>query len=183
MNIAQIFPIVDPDFSVCSLQPAQTETLQKLFAQCADFTRLVEGEEVNPNAAREILRSVPAGRLLRDKFLYGFLDRDEAIIGVLEGLRDYPDDAIWWVGLLLLAPEARGHGVGRKIMEAFSEYVLMEKGTAIMLGVVEENQAAYRFWQGLGFELVRQTEPRLFGRKTQKVNVMRRELILKNLVS
>jgi ribosomal protein S18 acetylase RimI-like enzyme len=120
--------------------------------------------------------------LLRDKFLYGFLDRDDAIIGVLEGLRDYPDDAVWWVGLLLLAPEARGYGVGRKIMEAFSEYVRLEKGTGIMLGVVEENQAAYRFWQGLGFELVRQTEPRLFGRKTQKVNVMRRELINENLV-
>jgi ribosomal protein S18 acetylase RimI-like enzyme len=43
-----------------------------------------------------------------------------------------------------------------------------------MLGVVEENRAAYQFWQKLGFELVRKTEPRLFGRKTQAVYVMRR---------
>jgi ribosomal protein S18 acetylase RimI-like enzyme len=35
-----------------------------------------------------------------------------------------------------------------------------------MLGVVEENQAAYEFWQRLGFEFVRQTEPRQFGKKT-----------------
>jgi hypothetical protein len=43
-----------------------------------------------------------------------------------------------------------------------------------MLGVVEENRAAYRFWQQLGFDLVRQTEPRQFGKKTQAVYVMRR---------
>jgi ribosomal protein S18 acetylase RimI-like enzyme len=50
----------------------------------------------------------------------------------------------------------------------------LEQGTSIMLGVVEENQEAYRFWQQLGFELVRQTEPRPFGKKIQTVYVMRR---------
>jgi len=52
--------------------------------------------------------------------------------------------------------------------------VCQSHGAAIMLGVVEENQAAYDFWQRLGFELVRKTEPRPFGRKTQSVSVMRR---------
>ena len=176
MEKAQVFSINDPDYSICRLQPEQVDALQKLFEQCADFTQLVEGEDVSPDAGEEIFRSAPEGRSLRDKFLYGVQDRQGAIAGVLEGMRHYPDDVTWWIGLLLLAPETRGHGLGRKIIEAFSEYVHANQGAAIMLGVVEQNRAAYRFWQELGFELVRQTEPRLFGRKTQTVYVMRRGL-------
>jgi ribosomal protein S18 acetylase RimI-like enzyme len=181
MNDAQVFPINDPDYFVCKLRPEHAGPLQRLFDQCADFAMLVEGESVNPSAAREIFQSVPAGKSLSDKFLYGLLDQKGAIVGVLEGIHHYPDDTTCWIGLLLLAPETRGHGLGRKIMEAFSEYISSEKNTSIMLGVVEENQAAYRFWQHLGFELVRQTEPRTFGRKIQKVYVMRRGLTQENL--
>ena len=171
-----VFSIDDPDYFMCSLRPAHEESLQTPFEQCADFTMLVEGENVNPDAAQEIFRSVPAGRSTRDKFLYGLMDQKGNIVGVLEGMRHYPDNTAWWIGLLLLAPGIRSHGLGRKIVDAFSEYISSNQGTSIMLGVVEENQAAYRFWQQLGFRLVRQTEPRAFGKKIQTVYVMQRDL-------
>jgi ribosomal protein S18 acetylase RimI-like enzyme len=176
MNSAQDFSINNPDYSVCRLQPEQMEALQRLLEQCADFTQLVEGESVRPEAAQEIFRSVPEGRSVRDKFLYGLLHRAGNFVGVLEGMRHYPDDTTWWIGLLLLAPETRGHGLGRKIIAGFSEYVYENQGTAVMLGVVEQNRAAQRFWQRMGFEWVRQTDPRTFGRKTQTIHVMRKEL-------
>ena len=177
MKDAQVFPINDPNAFVCRLRLEHVEPLQRLFDQCADFALLVEGEGVNPSAAQEIFQLLPAGKSLTDKFLYGILDRNQAVVGVLEGICDYPDKTSWWIGLLMLAPEVRRHGLGRKIIDAFSEYVRSNQGTAIMLGVVEENQVAYRFWQGLGFELVRHTEPRQFGRKIQKVYIMRRNLV------
>jgi GNAT superfamily N-acetyltransferase len=171
---AQVFHIDDPDYYVCRLQSEHTEPLQRLFDQCADYAMIVEGEGVSPTAAQEIFQSVPAGRSLGDKFLYGLLDRTGDIVGVLEGMRHYPDETTWWIGLLLLAPEVRGHGLGQKLIQGFLDYVRSEQGASIMLGVVEENQAACRFWQQLGFDLVRQTEPRPFGKKTQTVYVMRR---------
>lgn len=176
MKDVPVFSLIDSDYFVCGLRPEHTEPLQRLFEQCADFTQMVEGESVSPTAARDIFRAALEGRSLRDKFLYGLQDRKGAFVGLLEGMRHYPDNTIRWIGLQLLAPEARGHGLGRKIIDAFSEYVKLNQGTAIMLGVVEENQAAYRFWHNLGFELVRQTEPRTFGRKTQKVYIMQRGL-------
>jgi len=91
-------------------------------------------------------------------------------------MRRYPDDATWWIGLLLLAPEARSQGLGEKVLRAFVEVVRAGGGRAIMLGVVEDNQQAYKFWARMGFELVRQTEPRQFGNKTQTVSVMRQSL-------
>ena len=50
-------------------------------------------------------------------------------------------------------------------------------GAALMLGVVEENIAALRFWQALGFTLQSTSAPRPFGKKMQVVYVMRREII------
>jgi len=171
---AASFQIDDPHFHVSQLGPEDCESLQKLFDRCADYALIVEGEAVSPTAARETFQAVPPGRSVNDKFMYGLLDRQGNILGLLEGMRHYPDEAIWWIGLLLLAPEVRAQGLGRKLVQSFCEYVHAQKGTSIMLGVVEENRSAYHFWQGQGFELVRQSEPRLFGRRTQVVYVMRK---------
>ena len=181
MADAQVFQINAPDYSVCPLRLEHTGSLQRLFDQCADFAMIVEGEGVSPDAAQDIFQSVPPGRSLSDKFLYGLLDRNGEIVGVLEGIRHYPDDPTWWVGLLMLSPTVRGHGLGRKVMDAFSDYVRSNQGTSIMLGVVEDNHAAYSFWQQLGFELVRQTEPRPFGKKMQTVYVLRRWVIQESM--
>ena len=136
MNDARVFVLIDPDYSVCTLESEHKVPFQRLFEQCADFTRLVEGESVSPEAAKDIFKSAPAGKTLHDKFLYGLLNRQGILFGVLEGMRDYPDDTTWWIGLLLLAPETRRHGLGRKVIDGFMEYVRLEKGRAIMLGVV-----------------------------------------------
>jgi len=168
------FQIDDPDYRLSKLETKDAETLQKLFEQCNDYSLIVEGKSMSPTAAVQTFQDVPPGRSTDDKFVYGLLDREGNIVGLLEGMRHYPEENIWWIGLLLLAPEMRGCGMGRKLLRSFEEYVRSESATAIMLGVVEENQAAYRFWQGQGFELVRQTEPRTFGRKVQTVYVMRK---------
>ena len=55
-----------------------------------------------------------------------------------------------------------------------SKYVETHGGTSIMLGVVEDNRAAYNFWQRSGFALQSKTEPRQFGRKVQAVYVMKK---------
>jgi ribosomal protein S18 acetylase RimI-like enzyme len=166
----------DVDYFVSELQPENVESLQKLFDQCADYAMIVEGEEVSPSAAQETFESAPPGRSLSDKFVYGLLDRKGDIVGVLEGMRHYPDEMTWWIGLFMLAPEVRGRGLGQRLIQDFSAHVRSEQGASIMLGVVEENDAAHHFWRKLGFELVRKTEPRLFGKKTQAVYVMRRSL-------
>jgi ribosomal protein S18 acetylase RimI-like enzyme len=174
MTDRQVFHMDDTDYSICELQPEHTESLQRFFEQCADYVMIVEGEGVSPSAAQETFEDVPPGRSLSDKFVYGLLDQHGNIVGVLEGMRHYPDEATWWIGLFLLSPEIRGHGLGRRVIEGFLDYVRSEQVNSIMLGVVEENRAAYDFWQRLGFEFARKTEPRPFGRKTQAVYVMRR---------
>jgi len=174
MNGALAFAIECPDYSVHRLVPEDTESLQELFIKCADYALIVTGEAVSPAAAEQTFKLIPAGKSPDDKFVFGIVDRWKSIVGVLEGMRNYPEDDAWWIGLLMLAPEVRRQGIGRTILDGFSKYVRSCNGSAIMLGVVEDNRVAYSFWRAVGFEVVRKTEPHRYGKKTQAVYIMRR---------
>ncbi|CAG1005222.1 diamine N-acetyltransferase [Anaerolineae bacterium] len=113
---------------------------------------------------------------LADKFVFGLINRRGEIVGVLEGMRHYPEEHIWWIGLFLLAPSVRQQCLGQLIVEGFSGYVRSQNGRAVMLGVVADNHLAHKFWHRLGFEDVQITEPRQFGKKWQPVTVMRRNI-------
>ena len=176
MDSGPAFDTKLPDYSIRRLTPEDTGALQRLYDKCADYTWIVEGEPVSPTAAQEDMQAVPPGRSLSDKFLFGLIDSRSEIAGMLEGMRHYPDQGVWWIGLLLLAPEVRNQGIGRQLLSGFFEYVRSQGGNAVMLGVVEDNTQAYRFWQHTGFERVRQTDPHPFGKKMQLVYVMRLEM-------
>ena len=171
-----IIPIDSRDTCLRTIDLGALEAVQTLCETCADFFWLVEGSTVAPGAGLDIFESLPPGRSIEDKFVYGLFNRQNDLLGVLEGLRHYPDEGTWWIGLLLLAPDARQHGLGRKIVQCFFEAVRLAGGTAVQLGVVEDNQAGYRFWRRVGFEPLRITEPRCFGEKLQAVQVLRRSL-------
>jgi ribosomal protein S18 acetylase RimI-like enzyme len=164
------------NYTVRSLHPADAGTLQTFFERCNDFNLLVDGEDVSPTSGQDIFLEAPPGFPLDEKFMYGIYDRPGELVGLLEGMWGYPQAGICWIGLLLFSPGARGQGLGRRLMAGFEAYVRSQNFQAIMLGVVEENTRAYTFWQNLGFELVYTTEPQHFGKKWQKVFVMRKTL-------
>ena len=167
------FEIGLADYTVRPLTPDDIEQLQTLCDQRADYSLIVEGEPVSPTAAQELLLDGPPGKSLADKFVFGVINRRGEVVGVLEGMRDYPEECIWWIGLLLLAPTVRQQGIGHMVVDGFTGYVRSQNGRAVMLGVVADNRRAYQFWRRLGFEEVRTTEPRQFGKKLQTVTVMR----------
>ena len=176
MDHTPAFPIDFPGYTLRWLKPDDAGILQQLFDRCPDYAEIVEGEGVSPTAAEELFQSLPPGGSFSNKLVAGIFRRGGEIGGVLEGMRHYPEENIWWIGLLLLAPDMRNQGVGRTLLEAFIDFARGNAGKAVMLGVVEDNTRAYRFWSKNGFEMVRKTEPRLFGKKNQPVFVMRRKI-------
>ena len=165
-----------PGYIVRRLKPDDAVILQWLFDRCPDYAEIVEGEGVSPAASEELFQSFPPGGSFSNKLVTGIFHHRGEIDGVLEGMRHYPEENIGWIGLLLLAPDIRNQGMGRSLLEAFIDYARGNGGKAVMLGVVEDNRCAYRFWSQNGFDLVRKTEPRLFGKKNQPVFVMRRKI-------
>jgi len=170
------FEIDLSDYSVHQLSLEDVPALQALFEKCLDYMLLVDGHPAGPNAAAEEFQDVPPGKSLQDKFLFGIVDAKNELVGELDVMRAYPDESTWWIGLLLLDPQVRSRGIGERVLEGFCGHVKANGGKAIMLGVVAENEKAYRFWDRMGFELVQEREPQQFGNKTHVVRVMRRSL-------
>jgi ribosomal protein S18 acetylase RimI-like enzyme len=174
MKTEHEFDIEFHDYSVCRLTLRDTQAIQILLEECQDYMLLVDGHPAGTDAAERLLQEMPPEILPDNKFMFGIMHPIKGLVGLLETIRGYPEEAVWWIGLLLIAPESRSQGLGQKIFSGFVEYIKADGGKAIMLGVVEENERAYLFWNRMGFELVRKTEPRQSGDKTQTVSIMGR---------
>ena len=129
--------------------------LQRLCERCSDYYEMEEGAPAAPDAAEHLLAGLPPGKTLADKLVIGIHDAAGALVGVLDLIRDCPGERDWWLGLLLLDPQARAGGLGSRILHALKHAVAATGGRAIHLGVLEHNLAAERFWRRHGFAEVR----------------------------
>lgn len=142
-------PVVE-DALLAFIGGSAVAELQELLERCEDFEVLVTGHPPDPHAARDLLTEVPPDHPPRDKFVIGVWT-DDGLTAIIDLLRDFPQPHVWYLGLLLVAPEARGSGFGARIVEALKAWVRSHDGRAIRLAVQDQNPAALRFWLRQGF--------------------------------
>lgn len=127
-------------YSAKRLEPEDEEVLQRLYEQCTQFAYLTDGYPPPPSAARDEFFAIPEGKTLQDKFIFGLFDVSNALLGMLEAIRHYPNDESWWVGLMMLAPQQRGKGLGSEFYRAFDHWVAAQGARQVLLSVIEENE-------------------------------------------
>jgi len=164
------------DLAFHILNETNTDEIQQLFSACDDFSQLVLGRPSIPADALDLLYKLPPGKDISDKLVLGIRDENNQLIGVLDAVQGYPQDKICFIGLLLLLPQFRGQGMGRRIMDVFADHMEAKGFQTFMLGVVEENQPALQFWQVCGFEIIEKSPPRQFEGKTHCVIRMQKEI-------
>ncbi len=126
--------------------------VQRLHERCADFWTLVEGEPPGPGLAEELMHEVPPGGTIDHKHVLGAPDgRDDELVALLDLYDGYPEPHAWYVSLLVLAPEARGNGLGHELFAYGEAYVRARGGRALRLIVQEQNPRALAFWLREGF--------------------------------
>jgi ribosomal protein S18 acetylase RimI-like enzyme len=164
------------DHTATYLQPEDGAILQRLLENCADYFELVNGLPPTGSEAQELFEAKPPTKTFGDKLIIGLWNNAEKLIGVLDVIRDYPQPGEWFVGLLLIEPTYRQHGIGQQMYQAFEQWAVMGGARYMGLGVVEQNTRASEFWQRLGFEVVEKRLPEKDGNKESVVVVMRRSL-------
>ncbi|WP_338462915.1 GNAT family N-acetyltransferase [Synechococcus elongatus IITB7] len=174
MTNPEIFALNRPGYSAKLLNPGDAVVLQRLYEQCTEFALLTDGHPPALTAAREEFDVVPGGKTTQDKYIFGLFAPQNDLIGMIESIRYYPDNQTWWLGLMMLSPEHRGQGLGKEFYRAFENWVAAQGLKQMSLSVIEANDSGLQFWKGLGFEILRKTEPRQFGNKTHAVYVMSR---------
>ena len=132
------------------LTAADRGRLEFLCRACTDFFQLVEGQPGGVETAAEILGPLPAKVTSGEKRIFG-LERGGELIGVVELLAGFPAPDEWYVGLLLLRPDARALGAGTVIWDDLRNDMKTWKATAIRLIVQKQNPGARRFWERQGF--------------------------------
>ncbi|MDD3965802.1 MAG: GNAT family N-acetyltransferase [Candidatus Neomarinimicrobiota bacterium] len=148
----QIFFSPPNTFRIRVLGPEHEPALRILCKECSDYCTMVTGREPRLNDAGKILNELPPGKSKEDKFVYGLLDREERLVGILDVVRNYHEEGEWTIGLLMIRPEDRGRGEGRR-MHAFVKLKVIEQGgRCLRLGVLENNTRAWKFWRELGYK-------------------------------
>ena len=172
-----------PGFTTFAIESEHGAQLQHLLELCADSAELTFGHPPGPADAQSLFYAGPeegAGTQGRDaagrKMLLGIkTPGSDRMAGVLDGFAGYPAPGVWYIGLLLLAPDVRGQGVGNEIVEAFARAAAGHGAYEIQLNVVEDNQRGRRFWSSCGFSEVRRWRRR-FGERDRIFIRMRRSL-------
>jgi ribosomal protein S18 acetylase RimI-like enzyme len=103
----------------------------------------------------EVLRQNPAGVLA--SLGLGILRRPSSLRSLLQGFRG-PDEGSYDRGMpeltyLAVAIDQRASGIGRQLVEAFTEHMRNAGVEAYELSVDEDNKAAISFYERLGFVL------------------------------
>ncbi|HEX4453925.1 MAG TPA: GNAT family N-acetyltransferase [Kofleriaceae bacterium] len=135
--------------NVRAIERNELALVQRLHERCADFWTLVEGEPPRPGLAEELMHEVPPGGTIDHKHVLGAFDAE--LVALLDLYDGYPEPHAWYVSLLLVAPEARGGGLGHELVAYAEAYVRARGGRALRLIVQEQNPRALAFWMREGF--------------------------------
>ena len=128
---------------------ADAPLIQSLFAADPEYFPRVEGAPLRDDEALIVLDERPP-EFPRDR-KHVFVVDDVALLDMLEG---FPDARTWFLGLIFLAPAARGRGLGTRLVEATCDHARGHGAAALRLAVATSNPGAERLYKRLGFTFV-----------------------------
>lgn len=166
----------DTGLTARRLDEKDTAALQALCEACADYHILLEGRPARPDEAQHQMAELPPGKTLTDKFFFGLFTPRPRLCGALDLLRDYREPGEWYLGLLLLEPEARGRGLGERVVRAAEDWVRAQGARRMRLACAEQNEGGRRFWERQGYRVEKRFPPRRMGNKETVLLELRREL-------
>lgn len=160
------------DYSVKTLKKSDIYDIQNLCEKCSDYFILEQGSEPDNNTGRETLEMLPSKKGYDDKFALGVYDTQNQLIGLIDIIKDYPIENEWMLGLLLINPENRNKGLGKLLHNGLVDWVGSQKGEKIIIGVLDNNQKAFKFWSNIGYKLIKKTKLQREGKADTKISVM-----------
>lgn len=128
------------------------KVIAELLSKCHDYFQMVSGRKPNQEDISDFFNSLPPNKTLDEKCSLG-LYQNNKLEGVVDIILGYPEPTIAYLGLLLINPKQRGHGLGKQIHSMLSEWLENNGITTIRLGVLESNHRAIRFWEQIGYVL------------------------------
>lgn len=173
MAVGQMIPLGTKEYLFKEIDESFAPEVLELFKACKEYFELISGEV--PQDTDDFFKEIPPNKDFDDKHLIGVFDGDK-IIAAIDLVEDYPRDKEWIIGLLVIHPDYRRLGLGRKIEEVIAAIVRENRGKFLRIGVQEQNTAGLEFWKSLGYQEKSVVEGMLIGKLESRVFVMNRKL-------
>lgn len=130
---------------------ADLPAIQAMFERDPAFFMTTEGAPPRSDEVhRQLADEVPPSTI---KHVFVVEDAGGSLVAFLDLLVGFPTATTWYLGLVFLAPDARGHGLGRRLLESLAAHAAAVGGTAVRLAVVVGNPAR-RLYDRAGFAFV-----------------------------
>ncbi len=165
------------DLTAERVADADVDLFQPLLERCEDFYQRCYGRPARPDEAKQMPLERPPGLGPERGHLFALRDAGGVLVGILEAVSDFPSPGEWYLGLMLLAPEARGHRRGEAVIRAYEDWLRGQGVRLLRLGVSEPNPAARRFWTRVGFREETWVGPLEQGLLTYRVLRMSKPLV------
>jgi RimJ/RimL family protein N-acetyltransferase len=147
-----------PEYTIHVVEPNDVAEIQSLFESDPDYFEIAEGAPPGSSAAEDLITALPEGKDYSDKFVYTVFDGHGDLAAAIDLIRGYPENGIWFLGLLFVAPWTRNIGLGTRIIEAICAHVKQQGGHAIRLSVVRGNFRARALYERKEFHFIYEGE-------------------------
>ena len=139
--------------------------LRQLYDRAADYVELETGDAPDDATVTEFFAAAPFAASLADNLKLGLFSggRLDAVADLAFGFPE-PRDA--YIGLLLIAAECRGRGLGQRFVEHLVEIARARQAPRICAAVLDANPRGRAFWEREGFVEVLKSPPTAIGRRT-----------------
>ena len=152
------------------LARTHAEAVLTFYRRAADYVQLETGALPDMDLVEEFFADVPpGGDPARSLKLGLFLPQlpgegPQSLVGIADLGFGYPEARDAYLGLLLLAPEARGQHWGQRFLRHLRREAELRGARRLVLAVLADNPRGRAFWEREGFRIELTTPPMKMGR-------------------
>lgn len=140
------------DLRLLTGQPCEMAALARLLDNAPAYAEQANGHPHGAAGAQSLLRTVPSGVTLDNKYLYGFMIDGPAMVGCVDIIRGWPAPETVLIALLLLDAAHQDQGLDESAYHAVEEKVRRwPEIETIHVSAVRSTDAALHFWLRMGF--------------------------------
>jgi GNAT superfamily N-acetyltransferase len=154
---------------------ADAAAVRHLFGRAADYVDLESGEVPSDAHVADFFAPAPFVTSPADTLKLGLFSggRLDAIADLAFG---FPESKDAFIGLLLIAADRRGHGLGHLFVDHIADVARARHAPRLFIAVLEANPKARAFWEREGFVQVLTSPPTQMGRRIHVRHRMERRL-------
>ena len=129
------------------------EQVLSVYMSNSAYFNLSGGNDPSMETLIESLNALPKKSSYEDK-VFEIIYLDSEPIGIVDIINSYPEMSTSFIGLFIIDANLHGRGLGKCVFSKLQNRLKQEGAKVIKLGVLDNNEQAFKFWKKNGFKIL-----------------------------